>query len=520
MNNLMQKIFKLYYKDVYKPLVFIFFGLTVLFLLISLWSLRFFPIVFIDEPWFSDTAWNFIHGGGLSETMNQGILDRSLETRSRWPLLGSLPYIVFFKIFGLGLFQGRLASWLIGIVLLITVYLFTKKFYNSTSAALAVLLLAISWPFLQASHYIRPDITLTLMVLLALYFYLSGLNSHKNWLFLLAGLLIGLSVDVHPNGILFALVLSILHIFIFRKTIFKSPATWFFVSGAAIAILYYFGFRYGFDFKLALKLSPVESKILPPPLTTLNPKEIIKAFYHEFGRLNAYNHPLDFVLIGASLFYILGRRGKIDRFILWFLALGYVLMALMAANKNQIYTILYYPFFAIIIAETFVSAMRDKKIIAPEGMFWGGLLLFCLAAFSISIIRPIVQARDYNYDETSRKIKQIIPDNSKTLGMPNWWLGLSETDYHSILGITYLHILDGKSLTEALEVLDPEYIIVDPALRARLVDQGYFALGSFDAYLFPRQEFEAYLSQKAKEILEYKAPLVGLIEVYQVDNDR
>ncbi len=147
--------------------------------------------------------------------------------------------------------------------MLIGVYLFSRQFYNPTTAALATLLLSLSWPFIQASHYIRPDITLAFFVILALICYLTGYLHQKRWAFFVAGLLIGLSIDVHPNGLFFAISLGLMHIVIFRKKLFNNPATWLFTGGAALAALYYFGYRYGFNFKVALQLSPWKQKFCP-----------------------------------------------------------------------------------------------------------------------------------------------------------------------------------------------------------------------------------------------------------------
>jgi hypothetical protein len=517
-SKLKSKLAEIRYQDIDKPLIGVCVLLTIIVLVASYLSLEFYPAVFIDEPWYSDAAWSVVKGEGLFDTMNQGILDRSQQLASRWPLLGTMPYVISFKALGLSLFTGRQASWWIGIGVLGCVFLLAYQFYRPATAALAGLLLAISWPFLQASHYIRPDISLALVVTLALFFYLTGLVNHKRWAFLISGLLIGLSLDIHPNGIVFAFSLAVLHLILFRKAVFKSPDTWLFVGGALLAALYYFGFRYEFDIGAALSLSPVESKILPPPIASLDLATILRAIYWEFGRLNAYVHALDFVLIGAALFFMIGRRNRIDRFLLGYLSLVFILMALLTANKNQIYTILYYPLLTIFIAESFVTVLREKKILSTEGLFLGGMLCCSLAVFAISFARPVSEARGYSYEQTSQAIDSVIPEGAKVLGMPNWWLGLQDVQYRSILGVTYLHFLDGKSLTEALDSMQPEYIILDPAIRGRLVDQGYFSPGSFNAYLWPRQEFQDYLQTKGEVILEYDAPIDGLIEVIRMHN--
>ena len=511
----MEKILHGTYKSLEKYFGIVYLLFTGIVLITSLSSLSTFPALFIDESWNSNAAWNYINTKTLSDPISYANFGQ--EYINRWPFIGLLPYVVSFKLWGLGLWQGRLASWLIGVVLLIVVFLFSKKFFSYATGALAVLLLSVSWIFLQSSHYIRPDITLALFVWLALFTYLLGNIHKKKWFFLISGLMIGFTLDIHPNGLLFAISLSFVHLLIYRRRVFREPVTYYFIAGALIAAAYYFGLRYHFDFRNSLQISPLDVKILPSPLFTLNPYQIIKGFYGEFGRYNFYNHTLDFVLIGASLAYIFIRWREIDRIILFFLTSSLILFALLSPNKHNIYAILFYPFFTLFIAESFIDIMREKKIFSPEGLFWGTALILILISFAIQYFRPIWTSRDYNYYTTAQSLQGVIPERAKVIGMPNWWLGLSATNFRSILDITHLHIIDGISLTEALRRLGPEYIIVDPAVRGLLVDQGYFALGSFDAYLFPRQEFVTYLDQNAMKILEYHALGDGLIEVYKIN---
>jgi 4-amino-4-deoxy-L-arabinose transferase-like glycosyltransferase len=114
-----------------------------------------FPPVLIDEPWYANTAWNWLINGKNFDTMHAGARDSAM-----WPYLGNFPLLVSFKFFGLGLLQARMVSWVFGTLLLLATALVGRKLYGTLTGVLSALLLSISNPYLWSSHYYRPDVML------------------------------------------------------------------------------------------------------------------------------------------------------------------------------------------------------------------------------------------------------------------------------------------------------------------------------------------------------------------------
>jgi hypothetical protein len=110
---------------------------------------------------------------------------------------------ISFRFFGLGLWQGRVVSLVWGGLLLVAVFLAGRRLYGPAAGTIAVLFLAVSQPWLVSSHIIRPDIVVATLVIAALYCALRGVQDGARAWSLLAGLLMGLSFDVHPNTLAF-----------------------------------------------------------------------------------------------------------------------------------------------------------------------------------------------------------------------------------------------------------------------------------------------------------------------------
>jgi len=111
----------------------------------------------------------------------------------------------------------------------------------------------------------------------------------------------------------------------------------------------------------------------------------------------------------------------------------------------------------------------------------------------------------------------IVPPDKRIMGLPNWWLGLADYDYRSILNLTYYHFYNGYSLTQGLEADKPDYLIVDTGLRGLLVDEGAFPSGpGFEIYKLPRRELEAFLAQRGEKKLEFQDPWHGQFEIYKI----
>jgi|GEM_PF-1206908 len=498
-------------------------GLAVAVIEIShLVFLTVYPPVFIDEIWNANAAWNWLKTGVNFDSMHTGTLDQFGYEWVRWPIIGNVPYLASFALLGLGLFQARLVSWVFGLILLLATIMVGRRSYSLVTGMLAALLLSLSSPFLQASHYARWDIMLAAVAVVSYGIALIALQENKWWAHLLAGLLVGLSVDIHQNAILYALGLVAMYLALYKARVFRQPGTWLAAAGGLLGIAFYVAGHIlpspSAYFSLFSLSFAGPHKV---PVQSLNLLDLLASARAELGRYHFFENSLDFVLIGASIAYLAVRRSQADRLLLAFTAATFAGFVLFIGNKHDIYAILLYPFFILMVAETLATLIREGQGLSKERVFASVFLALLLLSGVVRYARPVYASRAYDYSKITDRIASVIPPRARVMGYPKWWLGLADYDYRSSLNLTYYHYQNGYSLTEGLEAIRPDIIILDQEnLQYWLVDEGYFPSGpGFDLYKLPRQEFEGFLAQRGQLILEFSDPWHGEFEIYAIHWD-
>lgn len=99
-------------KHIFENRTFIILFLLALYLYLQLPFLTRLTRVWVDEPWYASTSYNFARGEGLIET---AVGSGAGEVLFLYPLLLG----TFFKVFGTTLFTGRLFSVLAGLLALL-----------------------------------------------------------------------------------------------------------------------------------------------------------------------------------------------------------------------------------------------------------------------------------------------------------------------------------------------------------------------------------------------------------------
>ncbi|MEZ4618586.1 MAG: glycosyltransferase family 39 protein [Caldilineaceae bacterium] len=484
-------------------------------------SLTTYPPLFIDESWNANTAWNWLQTGINFDSMHAGTLDQFGYEWLRWPVLGNAPWLASFALFGLGVFQLRLPSWIAGACLLLATIAVGRRSYSALTGVVAALLVAISLPFLQASHYARWDIMIAALAMSAFALVLEALETERWQKHLVAALLIGLSLDIHFNGILFAPGLAALYLLSYRQRIFMRSGTWLAALGGLLGIGYYvtvkilpnpeayyalFQFSYAFTHKL--------------PIAGFNPLEILSSLRAEIGRFHFYDNNLDFALIGASALYLARRQSTADQRLLLYLGCAFLSFVLFVGNKHDVYAILLYPFFLLMVAETFVSLIRNRQTATGQRLFIVALLALFLANSVMHTARPLITNRDYSYAEVARQIRERIPADARVMGRPEWWLGLADYDYHSNLNLTYYHFQNGYTLAEGFAAVHPDYLLIDTKWRRQLVDANAFpADPGFTVYDLPRDELNEFLAKYGTEVDGFYDTVHGSFEIWKLHWD-
>jgi hypothetical protein len=358
---------------------------------------------------------------------------------------------------------------------------------------------------------------LSLVGLLIFLLVVLAFDTERWWCHLLAGVLVTASLDIHPNGILYALGVAALHLLHYRGRILSSRGPRWAVGGALLGGIYYAvvaaltspsSFIGYFRFSLG-----VTHRI---PLLEWSVVELLASARAEIGRFHFADNRLAFVLIGAAIAYLAYRRRPTDKHLLAYLLALFVGFVLFVGNKHDIYAILLYPYMMIASAAAIVGLLRARETAAPGRVFLLSLLGLTIFAEVFSLARTLGESSEYRYEAITDRIRQAAPHGSRVMGLPHWWLGLSDYDYRSSLSLSYYNVYQGYSLTEGLETIRPDILIVDDGWRGLLVDQGFFEAEGFGIFNMPREEFEGFLEARAERLTEFSDRWHGRFTIYRI----
>ncbi|MEA3335292.1 MAG: glycosyltransferase family 39 protein [Chloroflexota bacterium] len=515
--------------------------LTITVILIQFVFIDRFPAVHVDEPWNANRAWHFIQTSDPTTTIDVGPFPdgKGLGTLPLALLIRTVPS----RFLGLGLVQMRLASVFFGGLLLFGTFLVGRLMYQPSTGLLALIMVGLSQVFLQTSHRGRPDIIAAAFIVVAFACMWKGWRSDKWVWHLVAGAVVGLSGEVHLNGILLGVAIALCYPVFWGWGFWRRRGFWAFIIGAVSGAIVVFliglavgarpeetgfatllaGLRYllpGIEAGTSLPIHGLAGTHRPP-IMELSPTLLIQSFLAELHYRYAFrHHPLTMMLVGVSLLFLLARRDRPDRVLLVFLGVSFALFVLLVSNKASYYAILFYPFMLLAVAALFVALLTQSNRPGLRSLVAGVIILF-LVFLAARQSWTLFRSRNYDYIAITEEIREVLGDDAKVMAMPTWWLGLSNYDFRSTFTLSDYHFMQGYTLTDGIEASEPDYIIVDEILRDRLLDDDGFVSTGLGSGFFklPRKEFHSFLAQRGEKQLEIEDPWHGLIEVYQIKWD-
>ncbi len=160
-----------------------------------------FPHMHSDESWLAGLSRNMLLHGDL------GVTETFFDAKPRYPhaikTLFHLLQIGMIRVFGYSLFSVRLLSLIVGCCCLFVFYHCARRLFRRDSFAF-LCMLALSWDvqFIEAIHFARSEVFICLGLCLCLLPLLSERLTRRS--VLLAGLVTGICVFIHPNSFLLA----------------------------------------------------------------------------------------------------------------------------------------------------------------------------------------------------------------------------------------------------------------------------------------------------------------------------
>ena len=170
-------------------------------------------VVELDGAYYISLGKNLIEDG----------LYRDLENNLNTNLTPGMPIAIGLVnlIFNDGVLSARIVSALFGALLIIPVYLFTKRIYSRKEAVIAGILTASYSILVYISTLTYNDSLYLFLLITGLYLGWLSLKKEKLWMYVLTGILFSFSYLTRPEGFLIPFVFVLYYLLVYRKYEFK-----------------------------------------------------------------------------------------------------------------------------------------------------------------------------------------------------------------------------------------------------------------------------------------------------------
>lgn len=452
------------------------------------------PPVINDEGREANLFWVASGADPTAERMNAY---RGFATWGNGGLQGATAAIIF-RVGGVGVFQARLTSLLWGGVFLLVLYGVGRRYWGRPVGLAALVMVAVSNPFLVATHTLRPDIQVVTMILGALLLAERSVDAGRRrsgLLAFLAGLLLALVVDTHPNGAaFFALVGLVFPLRLGWRAFLGRRETWLFGLGMVAAAIYYLSVRFVPDpagFTAALGYWVGVDKALPAaraagaaggPLA-----RVAGMVVNELLRYQDYfgEEPLELavVLFGLAGGLWMAVRGSYPaRLIVLGLLVAALFFVVAVSTKSKYYMLLTYPYYLLLLAATLAAVagwLADR--VAPAGggatasgraVVAGSVLALLVGAVVVWPLKVddrawdnYIQARRYRegqeYVQLTARLSELAGPGARILAPPVYWIGLKDHPYADIFVFERVERQYGMTAAQFLDEIKPDLVITD-----------------------------------------------------------
>jgi 4-amino-4-deoxy-L-arabinose transferase-like glycosyltransferase len=440
------------------------------------------PIVWMDEPWYTQSAWDFVQHGTFTLPMFADLAGFDVEN----VLYGRIylaAMALAFEVLGVDPFAARLVSLVAASIALILVFLVGRELWSARVGALAAVLLGVAPAFVSQSHDARPELMLIATWLLAFFTVLRAERSRPSVLLAIGGFVAAMGLEVHMNAILVPAALLI--VLMVRRTPVRGIIAFLLGAGSGVAL--WMVVHVAPDLTRFVSQVAHFSRPLPLGEVVRDPVGLIAWELRRFTGVWTGDGAATVLLTAAAVIIVL-VRGR-DRSAWTVMALGATLIVGMTvgiASKTPVYAVLLWPVAALLVARALDLLPRRAAIGIAAGLI--GLAL-------LANVHQAVRLSPADYDGYMSRIRAAIPPAATVQGQPTLWFGLGERD---LIADHYLFYAD--SYAAAIDELGIDYIVADE-----------FFAGSvgLDVDAARAAEVEAFLSDRTELVTEITDPYYG-----------
>jgi 4-amino-4-deoxy-L-arabinose transferase-like glycosyltransferase len=370
------------------------------------------------------------------------------------------------RFWGLGLLQARLVSLAWGGVLLALVFLLGRRLYGTSGGLLAAFFLALARPFWLASHLVRPEIVLASLLALSCLLAYRAVAEQERWSGALAGLVLGLALDVHLNALAFGPLVGL----VFLSTgagFWRQRAFQAFLGGMLLGLVYVLAIRVLADpSQFATSSAYWIGVDKRPPLLDWDLGRMLSA---EVGRFEGYfssERRLELLALSGGLLFGLAAsvvRRRPEPLAIGLL-LAFALFVLVVSGKSEFYLVLFYPWLCLLLAGAVIWLARRTGPAWPLvvlAAFWLGPRVFGFEDNHDDLLTAAGNFPERGYYALMAEISPLVPLDASVLGPPLFWIGLHDRPYTDYYVWERLRAERGERFASFAARLKPDVLVLD-----------------------------------------------------------
>ncbi len=495
---------------------FSFIVLNSVFIFLYLYKLELFPLIWIDEGYFSNPAYDLINNGLFRTYIYDGYLN--LEDFTFWqPPFYLLLLALSFKIFGISLLSGRIVSVILAIIGINIFYCIAKRFLKKNSALIITTLMGTFSYYFISARQIRMDIAVSTFTLVSFFFlffkyYDSDSSERKKISYLIfSGIFSALAILSHPNGLL-SVLLNIICIFLYNiplkskfilstklvyqikekfKPVLVYCATIFFICFPYLIIILFNLeiFQTQFSRQIGTSITDIWSNLITEPERYI---VILRAYannplFSSFPDLMKYFIIFFLIFIFAIGFLILifltiKNDNKNAKILLIYTIGILIFFAFIISNKTRQYLCIMSPYLFLLVVYSFsyrrliflkldrfkyksiqiIKKYIDQKLLPIYKFIW---LIIILLIHVSNLFSFYLVNEDYNpyYIHTVLE-NHSISNQDLIIANPTFFIPLY--DYNIVhYNVFYMRNKSGESLDALLLEYNPKYFLYDARWR-------------------------------------------------------
>lgn len=335
---------------------------------------------------------------------------------------------VFLNGFGVSLFAALLPTFLAGLALLAVTAMIGNLLWDLNTGVLASLLLAASGKFFEACHGARPDMLLALFFLLSLWLVASAPANRPYHKLFLAGMLMGLSGDVHLNGFLLAPV-PLLFWFFLRPENFhvrwRTAATYtsaVFIGVFAWLATHYFPHPQEMLHQAALYGGMTHGIRIQSLGLWGSLKQELGRYLDWFWAARAHRHVYEGLCVLVGGIWMLRRESRIGIALVAAWLSVFLIAAAFMSNSFGWYLIYVWPIFALWCARMFCAFPVRSAAKAA-------LLVLIAAYFSNIGVWQFQAMREAPLQSKLGELRHMLPPEAPVLGNGIFWFAFWDRDF-------------------------------------------------------------------------------------------